>query len=106
MKFLENTTNSKISQPKDTSNSNSKTSGNYNTKPNNNLMNNFMLKSKEQERSMAVNTNVNSINNSNNYKNNMNAGGINFNNNINYLNLVSNLGNSMEKKPQKSMNKK
>ncbi len=60
-----------------------------------------MLKSKEQERNYVGNP----INSSNNYKNNLNAGGINFNNNINYLNLVSNLGNSLEK-PQKNLNKK
>jgi hypothetical protein len=64
-------------------------------------MNNFMLKSKEQERNFAGNP----LNSSNNYKANLNAGGINFNNNINYLNLVSNLGNSIEK-PQKNLNKK
>ncbi len=64
-------------------------------------MNNFMLKSKEQERNFPGNP----LNSSNNYKANLNAGGINFNNNINYLNLVSNLGNSIEK-PQKNLNKK
>ena len=67
---------------------NNKTSSvSNNNKPNmnNNLMNNFLLKSKEQEKS-------GSTNNNSSIKNTIGGAGINFNNNINYLNLVSNLG--------------
>ena len=61
---------------------------------NNNLMNNFLMKSKEQEKS-------NSSSNNNSIKSNIGVGGINFNNNINYLNLVSNLGNNPNDKIKK-----
>jgi hypothetical protein len=96
VKLAENQSSSKLLPKQPNTHSNNKTASvPSSSKPSNNLMNNFMLKNKDVEKIVPSNNS--------HIKNNLASGGINFNNNINYLNLVSNLGNNA---PNERQNKK